>query len=132
MIHSKKIIVALTFFILCTNVFSQSFTIDYLRKLNGLSMEDFKQEMKEINNFSYYDKTETTDFTLCEYNKFENGQSSRVGKFEYIKDKTLNSVEYAVTRKKVFEDTKKLIIKLGYKLTGSGKISGGGLYTDYS
>jgi hypothetical protein len=131
MINSKKIILVLTLFILYANVFSQSFTIDYLRKLNGLSMEDFKIEMKEVNNFSYYDKTETTEFALYEYNKFENEQSSRVGKFEYVKDKTLNSIEYSVTYKKIFEDTKKLIIRFGYKVTGSGKIAGGGLYTDY-
>jgi hypothetical protein len=131
MINSKKIILVLALFILSANVFSQSFTIDYLRKLNELSMEDFKKEMKEVNNFSYYDKTESTEFTLYEYNKFENDQSSRVGKFEYVNDKTLNSVEYSVTDKKIFVDTKTLIIKLGYKLTGTGKILGGGQYADY-
>jgi hypothetical protein len=129
--NSGKLFFPAILFLLTAPLFSQSVTIQELRDFNQLSMDAFKKEAKENRKFSYYDKTETPDFSLFEYDKFENDQREKIGKFIYLKDTSSNRIEYSTTNKAYFEKLKKSIIEFGYKPNGSGKIPGGELFTDY-
>lgn len=132
MMNSIKFLFSVVLILLANSLFSQTVTIQELRNLNQLTMELFRKEVKENKNFSYYDKTETSEFSLFEYDKFENDQREKIGKFIYSNDTSSNRIEYSTTSKVQFEKLKKNIIELGYKPNGSGKIPGGELFTDYS
>lgn len=131
MVNSIKFLFSAVLFLFATSLFSQAITIQELRNLNQLTMESFRKELKENKNFSYYDKTETSEFSLFEYDKFENDQREKIGKFIYPNDTSSNRIEYSTTNKAQFEKLKKSIIESGYKPNGSGKIPGGELFTDY-
>jgi hypothetical protein len=128
----KKYFIVLLLTFLTLNVFAQKISLNDLSMLNKLSMQDFKTNIKEKYNYSYADKTESSDFVLFEYSNYSNKTNRKVGKFEYTKDSTQNSIEYTTTDKKEFDAVNKEIIKLGYKQTGKGKIMGGGNYIDFT
>jgi hypothetical protein len=128
---AKKYFILLMIAFVYTNSFSQKLSIDELRSLNKMSMQDFKTVVKEKYKYSYSDKTESDNFTLFQYSNFENDINRTSGKFRYPNDISQNSVEYTTTDKREFDNLNKELIKLGYKETGKGKIMGGDNYKDY-
>lgn len=126
----KLIPVIILLFFVSTSAFSQQFSIDQLRKFNEMDLSTFKKEIKEVYKYTYYDKTETDEFQLFEYDSPE--YVNKISKFNYLKDKSLNTVELSTTDEKAFALYKKAIVSLGYKETKSGKIPGGETYKDYT
>ncbi len=114
------------------NAFSQKLAINELRSFNKMNMQDFRTAIKEKYNYSYSDKTESSEFNLYQYSNFSNNVNRAVGKFEYTNDASKNSIEYTTTDKVEFNSNLTAILKLGYKETGKGKIMGGGTYKDYT
>jgi hypothetical protein len=127
----KNLILIFAFLAGPATLLSQKLTLDQLRKLNSLGAEDFKNEVKEVHNYSYSDKTETSEFTFYQYQSFVNERTRVVGKFEYSADTTLNHIEYSTTDKEEFVAVMNLLTRQGYKNVGNGKIPGGETYKDY-
>ena len=95
-----------------------------------MDMETFKTEIKRTYHYSYYDKTESEDYNLFEYDSPD--YKRKISKFDYSNDKTQNRIEYTTVDKKEFEEFKSNMIKLKYKVTGTGTIPGTReTYTDY-
>jgi len=126
----KKILFIVLLFCVSNSAFSQQFSIDQLRKFNEMDLAAFKKEIKEVHKYSYYDKTQTDEFHLFEYDSPD--YVNKISKFDYLKDKSSNMVEFSTTDEKLFNSYKKNILSLGYKETGTGKIPGGEVYKDYA
>ncbi|WP_124584558.1 hypothetical protein [Pedobacter sp. KBW06] len=95
-----------------------------------MDLTSFRKEIKEVHKYSYYDKTETDDFRLFEYDSPD--YVNKISKFDYVKDKSSNMIELSTTDEKAFAAYKKNILSLGYKETGTGKVPGGEAYKDYA
>jgi hypothetical protein len=126
----RQILLIVSLFCVSNFAFSQQFSIDQLRKFNEMDLTSFKKEIKEVHKYSYYDKTETEEFRLFEYDSPD--YLNKVSKFDYLKDKSSNMIELSTTDEKIFAAYKKNILSLGYKETGTGKIPGGEVYKDYA
>ena len=126
----RQLLFIILLFCVSNAAFSQQFSIDQLRKFNEMDFTSFRKEIKEIYKYSYYDKTETDDFRLFEYDSPD--YVNKISKFDYVKEKSSNMVELSTTDEKLFTSYKKNILSLGYKETGTGKIPGGEVYKDYS
>jgi hypothetical protein len=113
------------------NSYSQKLLLEELRSLNKLTMEDFRTTIKEKYNYSYSDKTESENFKLFQYSSFANDINRMIGKFEYPKNISQNSIEYTTTDKTEFSNLNQELLKLGYKEIAKGKIIGGENYKDY-
>ena len=126
----RQLLFIVLLFCVSNSAFSQQFSIDQLRKFNEMDLTSFRKEIKEVHKYSYYDKTETDDFRLFEYDSPD--YINKISKFDYVKDKSSNMTELSTTDEKVFASYKKNILSLGYKETGTGKIPGGEVYKDYA
>lgn len=128
----KKIIVLPAFLFLIVNfIQAQKISLEELRKFNKMDMATFQTKIKETHKYSYYDKTESADFLLNEYESSD--YVRQIGKFDYLNDKDLDYVEYKTKDRNEFQEIKMHLIKLKYKVTEKGKIPGGfgETFTDY-
>jgi len=108
--------------------FGQAFSLDQLEKFNKMDMASFKIEIKKM-KYSYYDKTESSEFNLYEYDSPD--FQYKIGKFEYTNEKSADRVEFQFKNKIEYDQYLKTIIDLDYKKTETGKIPGGETFTDY-
>ncbi|SEW47835.1 hypothetical protein SAMN05421841_3640 [Chryseobacterium wanjuense] len=124
----KTILIILLTSLINFHIFGQTFTIGELEKFNKMDMSSFKNEIKKL-NYSFYDKTESPYFVLVEYDSPD--YQYKIGKFEYVTDKTGDRIEFQFKGKENYSKYEKLIQSLGYKKTETGKIPGGEAYVDY-
>ncbi|MCS3529743.1 hypothetical protein [Chryseobacterium sp. JUb7] len=108
--------------------FGQAFSLEQLEKFNKMDMPTFKAEIKKL-KYSYYDKTESSEFNLYEYDSSD--FQYKIGKFEYINEKSADRVEFQFKNKREYDQYLKTITNLGYKKTETGKIPGGETFVDY-
>lgn len=108
--------------------FGQAFQLEQLEKFNKLDMPLFKEEIKKL-NYSYYDKTESSEFSLYEYDSPD--YQYKIGKFEYKNNTSSDRIEFQFKSKSEYDQYLKTITKLGYKKTETGKIPGGETFVDY-
>lgn len=127
--HKLRIIlIALLILAVNTKIVAQALKLDELEKFNQLSMDSFKNEIKKL-NYKYYDKTESSEFVLYEYDSSD--YQYKIGKFQYTTDKSSDRIEFQFKAKNEYNQYLKTIAGLGYKQTETGKIPGGETYVDY-
>jgi hypothetical protein len=78
-----------------------------------MDLTSFRKEIKEVHKYSYYDKTETDDFRLFEYDSPD--YLNKVSKFDYVKNKSSNMIELSTTDEKIFASYKKTSLALVIK-----------------
>lgn len=108
--------------------FGQTFQLEQLEKFNKLDMPSFKEEIKKL-KYSYYDKTESSEFNLYEYDSPD--YQYKIGKFEYKNNKSSDRIEFQFKGKTEYDQYVKTITNVGYKKTETGKIPGGETFVDY-
>lgn len=108
--------------------FGQHFKIEELQKFNTADMLTFKNEIKKL-NYTFYDKTESTEFLLNEYDSPD--YQYKIGKFKYKNDPSQDMIQLDFKDKKEYDQYLETINKLGYKQSATGKIFGGETYIDY-
>lgn len=124
-----KIFLATLFFILFQiSVSAQAFKLDELAAFNKLDMAAFKTEIKK-QKYTFYDKTESSGFTLYEYDSPD--YTYKIGKFKYKEDKSQDNIEFQFKDKKEHDSYLKAILAEGYRQTENGKIITGENYVDY-
>lgn len=128
MYRLKIISIALLILAINTKIVAQALKLDELEKFNQLSMNSFKNEIKKL-NYKYYDKTESSEFILFEYDSSD--YQYKIGKFEYTTDKSSDRIEFQFKTKNEYNQYLKTITALGYKQTETGKIFRGETYIDY-
>lgn len=126
--HFKIFSTLVLILILHFQAFGQAFSLDQLEKFNKMDMASFKVEIKKL-KYSYYDKTESSEFNLYEYDSPD--FQYKIGKFEYTNEKSADRVEFQFKNKSEYDQYLKTIIDLGYKKTETGKIPGGETFVDY-
>lgn len=128
MYRLRIILIALLILAVNTKIVAQALKLDELEKFNQLSMDSFKNEIKKL-NYKYYDKTESSEFVLYEYDSSD--YQYKIGKFQYTTDKSSDRIEFQFKAKNEYNQYLKTIAGLGYKQTETGKIPGGETYVDY-
>ncbi|MBL3549441.1 outer membrane protease [Chryseobacterium rhizosphaerae] len=123
-----SLLTLLFFIVLGIQVTAQAFTLEKIAEFNKLGMPEFKNEMKKI-NFSFNDKTESSDFTLNEYESPDH--TFKIGKFVYTKDKSQDRIECEFPEQRDYHKYLSAVLNAGYKETGKGKIITKEPYVDY-
>lgn len=108
--------------------FGQAFSLEQLEKFNKMDIASFKVEIKKM-KYSYYDKTESSEFNLYEYDSPD--FQYKIGKFEYKNNKSSDRIEFQFKGKTEYNQYLKTITNVGYKKTETGKIPGGETFVDY-
>lgn len=108
-----------------------AFTLPQLKALAGLTPDAFRQQIKS-QGFSYADKTVTQEVSMIEYEKFVDGQTTRLMKSTYVASRSgEDDVQLSLTDKAAFERLVKEARDTGYKPGEKGRIPGGETYQEF-
>lgn len=108
-----------------------AFTLPQLKTFAGLTPDAFRQQIKS-QGFSYADKTVTQEVSMIEYEKFVDGQTTRLMKSTYVASRSgEDGVQLSLTDKAAFERLVKEARDTGYKPGEKGRIPGGETYQEF-
>lgn len=107
------------------------FTLPQIKALAALSPDAFRQEVRRL-GFSYADRTVTEEVSMIEYDRFADGQSTRLMKSTYVEGRAgEDNVQLTLTDKAAFDRLAKEVRDAGFAPSEKGRIPGGETYQEY-
>ena len=108
-----------------------AFTLPQLKAFAEVAPDAFRTQIKS-QGFSYADRTVTDQVSMIEYEKFVDGQTTRLMKSTYVASRSgEDGIQLTLTDKAAFERLVKEARDSGYRPGEKGRIPGGETYQEF-